>query len=323
MSARPNNFKIGLFVLIGLGILIAGLFAFGARSYFQKQRFFETYVPGAVHGLSVGSPVTLRGVTIGKVTYVGFIWNEYPEIRDRYVLIEWEVPEVTSLLPVTTNIQAVLDVEIAHGLRARVQSQGITPASDLALDYWDMEQNPPLKFPWTPKHYYVPSAPGQFTEILASIERITKSLEKVDFPDAVARLDKVLGSADQFITNADRVDFDRLGTNANALVAELRDTNLRLQATLAEAQGAVKGIDLPAMGRNTQALEARLSEVAGELQRVLGSLDSNDLSETLANARTATKQLNALLSELKQQPSSLLFSEPPPPAQSVITPPRK
>jgi len=302
VNARPNNFKIGLFVLIGIGILIAGLFAFGARSYFQKQRIFETYVPGVVHGLSVGSPVTLRGVAIGKVTYVGFIWNEYPEMRDRYVLIEWEIPAVTSLLPVTTNLQAVLDVEIVHGLRARIQSQGITPASDLALDYLDVDQNPLLKFSWTPKHFYVPSAPGQFTEILASIERITKNLEKVDFPLITARLGNVLGSADQFITNLDQVDFKKLGMNANALVAELRDTNTRLQATLAQAQTAVKDTDLPAISRSTQALEARLSDVAGQLQRMLASVDA---------------------SELKQQPSTLLFSEPPLPAKSVTTPPRK
>jgi len=323
MSTRPDNFKIGLFVLIGLGILIAGLFAFGARSYFQKQRIFETYVPGVVHGLSVGSPVTLRGVPVGKVTFVGFIWNEYPEIKDRYVLIQWEVPEVTSLLPATTNMQAVLDVEIGHGLRARVQAQGINPASDLALDYLDIEQNPPLKFSWTPMHYYVPSAPGQFTEILDSIEKITKNLEKVDFADIAARLNKVVGSADQFITHVDQVDFNKLGTNANALVAELRETNSRLQATLAAAQAAVNETDLPAIGRNTQVLESRLSDAAGELQRVLAALDSSDLSEILANAREATKQLNGLLRELKQQPSSILFSEPPPPAQSVTTPPRK
>jgi ABC-type transporter Mla subunit MlaD len=323
VSARPNSFKIGLFVLVGIGLLIAGLFAFGARSYFQKRRIFETYVPGVVHGLSVGSPVTLRGVAIGKVTYVGFIWNEYPEIRDRYVLIRWEVPEKTSLLPFTTNMQAVLDVEIAHGLRARVQSQGINPASDLALDYLELEQNPLLKFPWTPKHFYIPSAPGQFTEILAAIEKITRSLEKVDFPAVFVRVDKVLDSADQLVTNVDQVDFRKLGTNANILVAELRETNERLQATLAEAQGAIKGTDLPAIGRNTQALEASLSDAAGELRRVLTRLDAGNLDETLANAREAAEQLNGLLSELKQQPSRIIFSKPAPPSQSVETPSRK
>jgi ABC-type transporter Mla subunit MlaD len=320
MSAPPNSYKIGLFVLLGTGLLVAGLFAFGARSYFQQRRVFETYVPGVVQGLSVGSPVTLRGVAIGKVTFVGFVWNEYPQVRDRYVLIEWEVPKDTSLLPPTTNLQAVLDVEIAYGLRARVQAQGINPASDLALDYLDTNQNQLLKFPWTPKHFYIPSAPGQFTEILTSIERITRNLEKVDFSDIAARLDKGLVAVDVLITNVAQVNFGQLGTNANALVAELRATNARLQATLAAAQGAIKETDLPAIGRNTQALEARLSDVTGELHRVLASVNASDLNETLANAREATEQLDGLLRELKQQPSTLLFSKPPPPAQSVENP---
>jgi ABC-type transporter Mla subunit MlaD len=308
---------------MGVGLLITGLFAFGARSYFQKRRIFETYVPGVVHGLSVGSPVTLRGVPVGKVTYVGFIWNEYPEIRDRYVLIQFEVPEDTSLLPKTTNIQELLDVEIAHGLRARVQGQGINPASDLAMDYLDIEHNPLLKFSWTPKHYYVPSAPGQFTEILASIEKITRSLEKVDFPATVARVDKVLDSADQLVTNVDQMDFRKMGANANALVVELRETNARLQATLAEAQGAIKGTDLPAIGRKTQELAAHFSDVAGQLNHLLAQFDAADLNQTLMNAREATAQLNNLLLELKQQPSRILFSKPSPPASSVFTPPRK
>ncbi|MDB6121593.1 MAG: Mammalian cell entry related domain protein [Pedosphaera sp.] len=323
MSARPSNFKIGLFVIIGIGLLLAGLFAFGARSYFQERQVFETYVPGAVQGLSVGSPVKLRGVTIGKVTYVGFVWNEYPQFGTEYVLIVFEVPENRDLLPPATNILAMLKAKIAQGLRARVQGQGITGTSILALDYLDPVRNPPLQVPWTPKHHYIPSAPGQFTEMLASIEKTLRNFEKADFPAILAQLDKVLGSADQLVTNVDRVDFDKLGTNATALVAELRDTNTRLRTTLAEAQAAITGTDLPALGRNTQAMEDRLSRLAIELHRVAAGLDFGNQHETLANAREATEQLKALLSELKQQPSSILFSKPPPPAQSVETPSRK
>jgi ABC-type transporter Mla subunit MlaD len=325
MSVRSDSFKIGLFVLVSIGLLIAGLFAFGARSYFQERDVFETYVPGAVQGLSVGSPVKLRGVTIGKITYVGFVWNEYPQFGTEYVLIRFEVPKDTSLLPptTTTNLHALLNREIARGLRARVQGQGITGTSILALEYLDPERNPPLQVPWTPKHIYIPSAPGQFTEIMASIEKTLRNIEKVDFPIIVARLDKLLGSADQLVTNVDQVNFDKLGTNANALVTELRGMSAQLQATLAEAQAAIKGTDLPALGRNTQALEARLNDLAGELHRVAANLDSGNLNETLANAREATEQLNALLSELKQQPSSVIFSKPPPPARSAETPPRK
>lgn len=326
MSARPNSFKIGLFVLIGIGLLIAGLFAFGVRTYFREWRTFETYVPGAVQGLSVGSPVKLRGVPIGRVTFIGFIWNEYPQYPQygtEYVLIRFEVPKDTSLLPPTPNMQAVLNREIALGVRARVQGQGITGTSILALEYLDPERNPPLKVPWTPKHYYIPSAPGEFTEIVASVQKTLRNLETVDFSNLVGRLDNVLGSARQLVTNVDQIDFNKLGTNANALVAELRDSNKRLRATLAEAQAAIKGTDLPTVGHNTQATEARISNAAEELHRVLAGLDAGNLKETMANLRDATDQLNVLLSELKQQPSSILFSKPPLPAKSVETPLRK
>jgi hypothetical protein len=48
MSTITNNFKLGLFTLCGLAILIAGVLAFGARSYFELTSVFETYVQGDV-----------------------------------------------------------------------------------------------------------------------------------------------------------------------------------------------------------------------------------------------------------------------------------
>ena len=73
MSEQANNFKIGVFVLIGFGLLAGSLFALGLGSYFMKGDMFETYVDGRVENLAVGALVKLRGVTIGKVTDISFI----------------------------------------------------------------------------------------------------------------------------------------------------------------------------------------------------------------------------------------------------------
>ncbi len=72
MDTKGNDFKLGAFVLVGFGLLTAGLFAFGAVSYFQRMTLAETYVAGNVDGLAVGAPVTLRGVNVGKVTRIDF-----------------------------------------------------------------------------------------------------------------------------------------------------------------------------------------------------------------------------------------------------------
>jgi len=50
----------------------------GLGSYFGKRDLFETYVTGKVENLSVGALVKLRGVTIGKVSFISFIGSEYP-----------------------------------------------------------------------------------------------------------------------------------------------------------------------------------------------------------------------------------------------------
>ena len=79
MSTTTNHFKLGLFTLCGLAILIAAVLAFGARSYFEPTSLFETYIPGDVTGLAVGSAVELRGVDVGKVKRISFSWSEYQE----------------------------------------------------------------------------------------------------------------------------------------------------------------------------------------------------------------------------------------------------
>ena len=62
MSEKASQFRIGLFVVLGVAIVLAGLFVFGIRSAFQPTYMFETYTTGDVDGLTVGSVVKLRGV---------------------------------------------------------------------------------------------------------------------------------------------------------------------------------------------------------------------------------------------------------------------
>src|SRR5690348_7896130 len=153
MSVKAHNFRIGLFVLTGAALFVAALFAVGLKAYFGKRDIFETYVTGKVENLSVGALVKLRGVTIGKVSSIDFAGTEYPNYREQYVIIQFEVPRGTVWSAETDNVQKLIDVEVTRGLRARVQSQGFLGANILALEYVDPEVYPLEPIPWTPKHY--------------------------------------------------------------------------------------------------------------------------------------------------------------------------
>jgi len=323
MSVKTHNFRIGLFVLAGALLLIGALFAVGLKAYFGKRDVFETYVTGKVENLSVGALVTLRGVTIGKVSSIEFIGTEYPEYQEQYVVIHFEVPKGAVWRAATANIQQTLDVEIARGLRARVQGQGFLGANIVVLEYVDPGLYPVEPVPWTPKHYYIPSAPNQFNRVMASLEKSLRRVEDLDLAGLMDRAKALVDAANRLAGNVNRIDFGHLGTNAGSLLVEFRETTRGLQRTIEDAQSAINGADLPAISRSTAAMEAKLSSAAQELRHVLASVDTGELNSSLANVRAATDELIVLLHNLEQRPSSLLFSKPPKPVSDLEQPPRK
>jgi phospholipid/cholesterol/gamma-HCH transport system substrate-binding protein len=323
MSAKTHNFRIGLFVLVGGLLLIGALFALGLKSYFGRRDLFETYVTGKVENLSVGAIVTLRGVTIGKVSSIEFAGTEYPEYQEQYVLIHFEVPKGTVWSAPPERIQQILDLQIAQGLRARVQGQGFLGASILALEYLDPKIYPAEQIPWTPKHYYIPSAPSQFTRVMTSLEKGLGRVEDLDFAELLDRAKTLIDAGSRLAGNVNQVDFKQLSTNAVSLLAEFHETARRLQETLGDAQKAIKGADLPGFRRDTAELEDKLSGAAVELRRAFASVDTGELNSSLGNVRAATDELIVLLQNVKQRPSSVLFSKPPKPLSQLEKPPRK
>ena len=147
----------------------------------NRRALYETYIAGDVTGLAVGSAVELRGVNVGKVRRISFSWSEYQETTPSYIVVEFEMRDDVAPLPPGEARSEMLQSAIKRGLRARLKSQGITGTSILSLEYLNPADNPPVQVPWTPKHTYIPAAPGQFSELLASIDKSLHNFERLDF----------------------------------------------------------------------------------------------------------------------------------------------
>ena len=164
MSAQSRYFKIGLFILAGGALLVAGLLFLGADSMFRPRVYLETYVDGTVQGIDVGSPVKFRGVQIGRVSRVDFCFNEYGpnpgEGRLDYVYIEMEVNKQVFRGMFDAGVGTMIGQAVDQGLRVMLQPQGITGLNFAELNYVDRAPPPPLEIWWTPRHPYIPSAPG-------------------------------------------------------------------------------------------------------------------------------------------------------------------
>jgi ABC-type transporter Mla subunit MlaD len=313
MSAKPNTFKIGLFTLGAIALFVAGLLAFGAKSYFTKKTMFETAIEGEVSGMSVGSTVELRGVPIGKVTAITFAWNVYPESKSRLIIVEFEVDGSLFRLPPGADMDALLKEATDRGLRAMVRLQGVTGTSILWLETVNPDSFPPPAIDYRPRHYYIPSAPGQITRLLESIERSLDNIQHLDLPNIGIGITNTLDATTRLVDKLNQLDLGALSTNINDLVVQVKDLSTNLQQT-------VNSMKLASVSQNANELLTGLRDSNAKLQLVLDHLGMVPMQQTVGDLRGAIQNLNQVLSQLKQYPSGFIFGEPPLPAQGVKTP---
>ncbi len=320
MSAKSNNLKIGVFVLIALALFIAGLLAFGAKSYFTPKTRFETAIPGEVSGLSVGSGVQLRGVPVGKVTGITFSWVLYPKSTAGLIIVQFEVDTGQLPLPPGMDMRSAVKESVEKGLRAIVKGQGITGTSILALEKLNPANNPPLKLDYTPDDIYIPSAPGAFSRMLDSIEKSLENFQHLDFASIGQGVTNALGGVRQLSDKLDALDLQGLSTNANALLVEIKGTAAKLQDAVGQVQETIKGMKLDTVTQNANGLISGLQDTNVKLQKVLDKVGAVPMEQTVAELQETLQTLNGVLLELKQYPSGFFLGEPPLPAKSVQTP---
>lgn len=326
MSTKANYFKLGLFVLSATAVGLAGLVAFGLGAVFQKKLLFETYVDESVQGLDVGSHVKLRGVTVGTVKRIGFTNAKYPQTqaspwRHPYVIVEMELDPDTFATPPGSSLKESLEKEIARGLRVRLASQGITGLAYMEIDYLDPGKFRPPAFTWEPAGYYLPSAPSTVTRFLQAIEDVFDKLYRVN----IEALGTNLLSA--VITLRGKVnDFDAAGLsrNANDFLTEVKTTAQQLEASLQSlhletiATNLAQTLDGVRRIVDSGSIDRAVNQLEKSMRRVdrLVAGNENDLSLALQNLNALIDSLRDLADNLRQHPSQLLFSQPPPPVSN-------
>ena len=326
MSEKSSSFKLGMFVLVSLGLLGIGLFAFGAASYFQKMDLLETYLNGSADGLSVGAPVTLRGVRIGKVTRMDFSWNVYDQTGPQYVIVEFEVRNNISPGASRKAIAERVPAQVQRGLRARVKAQGFTGSSLLSLEYLNPAEYPPPPFPWKPRYLCIPSAPSQFDEVLTSVQKTLNTVAQLDIRALNDSLQRDLAAAGKLVGHLDEVNYRALAANADALITQLRSEVKEMHlakvsdhadALITELRGDLKEMHLARLSNDADEALRGVRTTLDRIDGVVGNLDTESLNDALANVRVASKDLDDTLVKLQKYPAGFLLGRPPPPARSV------
>ena len=308
MKSKANHFKIGLFVIGSVALLITGIVAIGTRSFHKDVIWMETYINESVQGLNEGSALMHRGVAIGRVERITFVPLEYPmevntprfEQYSRYVmaLMSVERSKMPGLASDPLAFRAMMAREIQNGLRLKLTYQGITGLLTLETDYVDPIRNPALSVPWEPRTLYVPSAPSVVTSFTRAVDNVFQRVEKLDIEGLSERMARALDSIDRA---AGEVKLGDVRQAVIALAEDVRQTNRQIQQILS-AQAPAPGTVPRAVQQFTHAL--------GRVEQLV-SRHEVDVDKIMVDLRTVAANLRDLSESLKNDPATILLSSQP------------
>ncbi len=308
MKSQVHYFKVGLFVVACVAVLIAGIIGINADAIRSDALLMETYLNESVQGLAEGSALMHRGVDIGRIVKITFVPAEYPmgidtpefEKYGRYVMVVMAVDprKVSGMGDDQKFFETMMRNQVKEGMRLKLTYQGITGLSLLETEYGD--PNAPYMQPaWTPKHLYIPSMPSLITSFTNAVDGVFQRLQRIDFEGLARKAELTLDSIHNTVND---INVPELSGSILTLLEEVRQTNLKLQGVLDSTQTLAQS-DIP----------LALEEFSGALDRLDLILKESepDVDMVLANLNILTQNLRDLSEMIKDDPASLFLSRPP------------
>ena len=326
MPSQRTKFIVGLFLTGGTGIILLAVIWLGTSRYLEEGQFYVAYFNESVQGLDKDSPVKYRGVSIGRVLKI-------------------------TVAPDSKLIKVILKIESGQPLGSNVVAQlkvvGITGSMFVELDQkkeGELDRSPQLTFP--SEYPIVASQPSDIGEIFRSVDeilskvkaldlegisdRVKSTLDKMELAMADANVKGLSRKAESSLDSMNRIldnekwrsilaSVEMAARAANELISNVNSTAARadrlfarVEGITADSQGKIETA-LNEFGRamvNVNLLLAKGTTLASETDVTFSHLRQH-LLVTMQNLERTSENLNRLSEILADQPSQLLFGEPP------------
>jgi len=268
MSNKVNYFKIGLFIICSVAILITGIILLSAGLFEGDTLVLETYLDETVQGLEVGSPVKQRGVQIGRVTKITFVPQEYDmpygtamfSKYSKYVMVVMSVERGKFPIVAEGRAREMVESLTRDGLRLILSYQGITGIAYINADYIDPARHAAMKIKWEPRNLYIPAAPSVLKGFAKSADSIFQTIERIDFVGISASMEKAF---DSLIKATEDAQVPAVRAEILGLITEVRKTNRLILGLMDKSKvGADSANTIDFVG------------IAESLHKVLNALDT-------------------------------------------------
>lgn len=326
MTKQYNYYKIGLFILIALAIFVLIFVSLVGGNLFEKKEYIETYFDESVQGLENGSEVKYLGISIGHIADIKLLRQVYPDLKgktngSRFIYVKIAI---TADQFVNQEFIDSLPKQVNKGLRAQIQPQGLTGNSILSLVFLPPTANPAIQLPIDLKHRYayIPSATSTYAKLTDAINNVLSSMQTNNIPQLLQNINKLTLTMNTALQAADVPGISKDTRNTLLSIADTsRQYKLVAEQLLAILKKKEVNDSINNIAEITKSLQETtllanqtligLNNAIGNTNQILMQFKVNEQS-LLSHAETTTSNLNIITSNVKEYPSQLIFSKPPP-----------
>ncbi|RKX33880.1 MAG: hypothetical protein DRP71_08940 [Verrucomicrobia bacterium] len=318
MSKKANPTAVGLFVVIGTILLIAGIISFSSFKVKGETQEFVLYFDSSVKGLSVGAPVTHRGVKIGTVIGMQLRFNQADGDFDVPVFIELDhdMLKARSDREVDFDNEALLKDLIDNGLRAKLEASSFV-TGQLYIELSIMpDAEPPVYHQIEPIYSEMPTAHADIaafmkslgkmdiagvTEKLSSVlELLEGKIEKMDVADISAGLTKVLAAIEQTLNDP---TLDQALVTTEAALNDFKETSEVLRGEVVSVSG-----DIKSSLKQIDGTMIEIREGVADIRHIISSdsVLAHDLRDALEQLAKASGSISELTDFILLNPNALI-----------------
>lgn len=297
---------IGIFVVFSVFLFMTAIVIFGGNRFFDKESLVITYFEGSLQGLSVGAPVTYRGVTVGHVKDIRIqIATTGPPNQKLIIPVLISLYAGKAFIMDNPNTEQDDNVNIfwesmcQNGLRAKLKLVSIVTGQRY-IDLAFYENSIPVYRDTLGKYFEIPTLPSE-------IQQITRTLENID-------IDKLFQKTLSTLTSLEHLTSGLAETLNNEktqhLIEELSTTTTNLNKVLLQLNTGIP----PILTKVNTGLD-QLNVLTADADNLVNSLNKNippivdSIETTLSAIDSTAQQANVLLVQAGTvlQPSSPLY----------------
>ncbi|MBU0944145.1 MAG: MCE family protein [Proteobacteria bacterium] len=305
-SKKLQPTLIGAFVLSSFVLFTVAVVIFGGSKFFDKEDTVITYFDGSLQGLTVGAPVTYRGVTIGRVKDIRIHVKTNGSQQHRIV-----IPVLISLIPGKSIISdgsnssnenkrnEFLESMCKQGLRAKLKLQSLLTGK-LYIDLAIYENTTPVYHSQDTTYFEIPTLPSEMYQV-------RQVLENMNFAELYNKTLSTLNAIESLTTSLDQALHSE---QTEDIVTKLDTTTTSLNSILSKIDTKIS----PLL-QNMDSGFTQINELATHADQAVTSFDAkmsplmDTMGTTLSSLETTLQQANQLLNQAEKaiQPSSPLY----------------